>query len=148
MAKLKVSVDVPLPPEQAWTHTSNLAELDRWLTMHEAWRGEVPAELTVGTTLVGVATVKGLRNRVTWTVRKAEPPHRLALSGAGKGGTKLGLDLWVAPKGDGSEVTVDIELGGAPLFGPIGSGVARAIRGDIERSLDKFVALYAVEPGA
>jgi hypothetical protein len=68
MAKLKVSVDVPIPPEEAWAHTSNLNELDKWLTMHEAWRSEVPAELTVGTKLVGVATAKGLRNRVTWTV--------------------------------------------------------------------------------
>ncbi|WP_054813839.1 type II toxin-antitoxin system Rv0910 family toxin [Nocardia arizonensis] len=142
MAKLKVSVDVPISPEQAWSHTSNLADLDRWLTMHEAWRGEVPAELTVGTTLIGVATVKGLRNRVTWTVRAAEPPHRLALRGAGKGGTKLGLEMRVAPNGSGSQVTVDIELGGAPLFGPIGAGVARAVKGDIERSLDRFVELY------
>ncbi|WP_167474446.1 type II toxin-antitoxin system Rv0910 family toxin [Nocardia arthritidis] len=142
MAKLKVSVDVPIPPEDAWAHTSNLADLGKWLTMHEAWRGEVPAELTVGTQLVGVATVKGLRNRVTWTVRAAEPPHKLALRGAGKGGTKLGLELLVRPKGSGSEVTVDIELGGAPLFGPIGAGVARAVKGDIERSLDRFVALY------
>ncbi|MEV6322911.1 SRPBCC family protein [Nocardia sp. NPDC051787] len=143
MAKLKVSVDVPISPAQAWSHTSNLAELDKWLTMHEAWRGDVPAELTVGTQLVGIASVKGLRNRVTWTVRAAEPPRRLQLTGAGKGGTKLGLQLLVAPKGSGSEVTVDIELGGPPLFGPIGSGVARAVKGDIQRSLDRFIALYA-----
>lgn len=49
----------------------------------------------------------------------------------------------MAPKNDGSEVTVDIDLGGRPLFGPIGSTVARALRGDINRSLDRFVELYA-----
>jgi uncharacterized protein YndB with AHSA1/START domain len=143
MAKLKVSVDVPIPPQEAWSHTSDLVELDKWLLMHEAWRSEVPAELTVGTQLVGVASVKGLRNRVTWTVKAAEPPRRLALSGAGKGGTKFKLELLVAAKDAGSEVTVDIDLGGAPLFGPIGSGVARALKGDIERSLERFVALYS-----
>ncbi|MFR9752417.1 SRPBCC family protein [Nocardia sp. 004] len=142
MAKLKVSVDVPISPEEAWSHTSDLAELGTWLTMHEAWRGAVPTELTVGTQLVGIASVKGLRNRVTWTVRAAQPPHRLHLIGAGKGGTKLGLQLIVTPKGSGSEVAIDMELGGAPLFGPIGSGVARAVRGDIERSLDRFIARY------
>ncbi|AXK85110.1 SRPBCC family protein [Nocardia farcinica] len=142
MAKLKVSADVPISPEQAWTHTSDLAGLDKWLTMHEAWRGEVPTELTPGTTLVGVATVKGLRNRVTWTVQTAEPPNRLVLKGSGKGGTKFTLGLLVAPTGTGSQVSVDLELGGAPLFGPIGAGVAKAVRGDIERSLEKFVALY------
>ena len=142
MAKLKVSVDVPTSPDQAWTHASNLRELDQWLIMHEAWRGGVPDDLTPGTELVGVATVKGFRNRVRWTVRTAEPPRRLVLSGAGIGGTKLGLELLVAAKGSGSAVTVDIDLGGRPLFGPIGSVVARALKGDIERSLDKFVELY------
>ncbi|RJO73641.1 SRPBCC family protein [Nocardia panacis] len=143
MAKLKVSVDVPIPPDDAWAHTANLAALGDWLTMHEAWRGAVPDELVAGTQLVGIASVKGLRNRVTWTVQAAEPPRRLVLRGAGKGGTKLGLELLVAPKGSGSEVTVDLELGGAPLFGPIGAGVARAVKGDIHRSLEKFVARYA-----
>ncbi|MFF0493408.1 SRPBCC family protein [Nocardia sp. NPDC004068] len=143
MAKLKVSLDVPLSPEQAWSHVSNLRDLDKWLIMHEAWRGEVPETLTPGTELVGVASVKGLRNRVRWTVRQAEPPRRLELSGSGKGGTKFGLQLLVAPKGDGSEVTVDIDLGGRPLFGPIGSTVARALKGDIDKSLARFVELYA-----
>lgn len=142
MAKLKVSVDVPISPDRAWSHAANLRELDQWLIMHEAWRGRVPEELTPGTELVGIASVKGLRNRVRWTVRTAEPPRRLELTGAGKGGTKLGLDLLVAPKGDGSSVTVDIELGGRPLFGPIGATVARALKGDIERSLDRFIELY------
>ena len=142
MAKLNVSVDVPLSPDLAWSHASNLAELDRWLVMHEAWRGRVPEELTPGTELVGIASVKGLRNRERWTVRTAAPPRRLVLRGAGKGGAKLGLDLRVAAKGPGSAVTVDIDLGGRPLFGPIGSAVALALRGDIERSLDRFVELY------
>lgn len=143
MAKLKVSADVPLTPDQAWSHASDLAELGTWLTMHEAWRGAVPAELTVGTTLVGVVQVKGMRNRVTWTVTEADPPRTLALKGAGKGGTKVGLRITVAPKGSGSAVGIDVELGGAPLFGPIGSGVARAVKGDFERSLDTFAAKYS-----
>ncbi|HLS75567.1 MAG TPA: SRPBCC family protein [Nocardia sp.] len=142
MAKLKVAVDVPITPEKAWEHASDLAELGSWLTMHEGWRGEVPAELTPGATLVGVATVKGLRNRVSWTVETARPPRELVLRGAGKGGTRFGLGMTVAAADGGSRVTVDIELGGAPLFGPIGAGVAKAIRGDIERSLDNFVARY------
>ncbi|MFI5777566.1 SRPBCC family protein [Nocardia sp. NPDC051570] len=143
MAKLKVSVDVPISPDQAWSHASNLRELDKWLVMHEAWRGEVPEDLTPGTELVGIASVKGLRNRVRWTVHTAEPPRRLALSGNGKGGTKFGLQLLVAPAAVGSSVTVDIDLGGRPLFGPIGSTVARALKGDIDRSLARFVELYS-----
>ncbi len=142
VAKLKVSVDVPIPPDQAWAHASDLPELDKWLTLHEGWRGPVPEGLTPGTRLVGVATVKGFRNRVSWVVETAEPPNRLVLKGSGIGGTKFGIELRVAPSGSGSKVTADFNLGGAPLFGPIGSAVARALKGDVERSLDRFVQLY------
>ncbi|WP_306365172.1 SRPBCC family protein [Nocardia sp. CC227C] len=142
MAKLKVSVDVPIAPELAWARASDLPELDKWLTLHEGWRGTVPDDLTPGTRLVGVATVKGFRNRVTWVVKDAEPPNRLVLTGSGIGGTKFGIQLDVAAAGSGSKVTANFELGGAPLFGPIGSVVAKALRGDIERSLDRFVELY------
>ncbi|WP_072805356.1 type II toxin-antitoxin system Rv0910 family toxin [Rhodococcoides yunnanense] len=144
MAKLKVSVNVPLDPEAAWTHASDLADYDKWLSIHEAWRGELPEQLAVGTTLDSVASVKGLRNRVRWTIENYDPPKKLTLKGSGKGGVKIGLVLSVAAgaKG-GSDLSLDIELGGAPLFGPIGSGVARALKGDIENSLKTFESLYA-----
>ena len=143
MAKLKVSVAVPLTPEIAWEKASDLAEFDKWLSIHEGWRGELPTELAAGTTAESVVTVKGLRNRVRWTITDYAPPQTLALKGDGKGGVKLGLMLDVKAKGDASEVAFTIELGGAPLFGPIGSGVAKALKGDIEKSLQTFVELYA-----
>lgn len=143
MAKLKVSVDVPMSPDDAWTRASDLTGFDQWLSIHEAWRGELPDELRAGTTISSVVTVKGLRNRVSWTFKQYNPPRSLVLKGDGKGGVKLGLVLSVAPATEGSKVSLDIDLGGAPLFGPIGSGVARALRGDIESSLQTFVTLYA-----
>ncbi|MFD4291602.1 SRPBCC family protein [Rhodococcus sp. NPDC058505] len=142
MAKLKVSVAVPLTPEVAWEKASDLGEFDKWLSIHEAWRCELPAELSTGTTAESVVSVKGLRNRVRWTITDYAPPRSLALKGDGKGGVKVGLVLSVTPKDAGSEVGLLIDLGGAPLFGPIGSGVARALKGDIESSLRTFVALY------
>lgn len=142
MAKLKVSVAVPLTPEIAWEKASDLAEFDKWLSIHEGWRGELPTELAAGTTAESVVTVKGLRNRVRWTITDYAPPQTLALKGDGKGGVKIGLVLSVTPKGAGAEVALHIDLGGAPLFGPIGSGVARALKGDIESSLKTFVTVY------
>lgn len=144
VAKLKVSVNVPIEPEAAWTHASDLTEYDKWLSIHEAWRGEVPQELSAGTSLESVAKAKGLRNRIKWTIESYEPPRILKLKGSGKGGVKIGLVLTVtAGKSGGSDLTLDVELGGAPLFGPIGSGVARALKGDIENSLKTFESLYS-----
>src|SRR5690242_827058 len=69
VAKLELSRELSLPPEDAWAHASNLADLGDWLVMHQGWRGDLPEELVKGATIVGVAGAKGLRNRVTWTVR-------------------------------------------------------------------------------
>lgn len=144
MAKLKVSVNVPLDPETAWTHASDLADYEKWLSIHEGWRCELPEQLSEGATLESVASVKGMRNRVRWTIESYDPPKKLKLKGNGKGGVKISLVLSVAAaKNGGSDLSLDVELGGAPLFGPIGSGVARALKGDIENSMKTFESLYA-----
>jgi uncharacterized protein YndB with AHSA1/START domain len=143
VAKLELSRELPLPPDEAWAHASDLAHLGDWLVMHQGWRGEVPAELTRGVTLVGVAGAKGLRNRVTWTVREVEPPRLLDLTGDGVGGTKYALRMTVEPTASGSSFAFKLELGGRPLFGPIGAAAARAVKGDIERSIERFQTLYS-----
>lgn len=142
MAKIELSRELSLDPRAAWDHASNLSELGDWLVLHEGWRSDIPAELAEGTTLVGVAGAKGMRNRVTWTVRKMDPPHLLEVAGKGVGGTKYGLKMKVKPTSSGCAFAVTIELGGPPLFGPIGSVAARTVKGDIERSIEKFETLY------
>jgi uncharacterized protein YndB with AHSA1/START domain len=143
VAKLELSRELSMPAEDAWGHASNLAGLGDWLVMHQGWRGEVPAELTKGATLVGVAGAKGLRNRVTWTVREVEPPRLLEMTGDGVGGTKYALRMTVAPTPAGCSFTFKLDLGGRPLFGPIGAAAARAVKGDIERSIAQFETLYS-----
>nr|WP_090275217.1 SRPBCC family protein [Mycolicibacterium komanii]CRL68168.1 polyketide cyclase/dehydrase and lipid transport [Mycolicibacterium komanii] len=142
MAKLELSRQLTLSPQDAWEHVSDLNALGDWLVMHEGWRSELPDELSVGTTIVGVAGAKGLRNRVTWTIEKFDPPRLIEVAGKGVGGTKYGLRMNVAPTDTGSAFTLTLNLGGAPLFGPIGATAARAVKGDIERSIRRFEELY------
>ena len=124
MAKLELSRTLSISPEDAWGHVANLNTLGDWLEMHQGWRGDVPTELSVGTKVVGVAGAKGLRNRVTWTA-------------------KYKLRMTVAELPKGCEFTVNIDLGGRPLFGPVGAIAVRAVKGDIERSIRKFEEIYA-----
>ena len=85
MAKLELSRELALTPDEAWVHVSDLGSLGDWLVMHEGWRSELPDELSVGTTIVGVAGAKGLRNRVTWTIQKFDPPKLIEVTGKGCG---------------------------------------------------------------
>ena len=142
MAKVELSRKLSISPEEAWSHVSDLSSLGDWLTMHQGWRSDLPDELAVGTTLVGVAGAKGMRNRVTWTIQEYDTPQLMSITGEGLGGTKYALRMTVKPLSKGCEFKLKIDLGGAPLFGPIGMAAARAVKGNIEKSIKKFEELY------
>jgi carbon monoxide dehydrogenase subunit G len=146
MAKLSVSVDVPLPPEQAWRHASDLSRYKEWLTIHRVWRSKLPETLDKGTVVESIVEVKGMPNRIRWTIVHFKPPESMTLNGAGVGGVKVKLIGKVRPhesNAGSSVVTMDVHLGGPALFGPIGMIVAAALRGDIQESLQKFKTVFA-----
>lgn len=143
MAKLSGSIDVPLPPEEAWAHASDLSRYKEWLTIHRVWRTVLPETLDKGTTLESIVEVKGMLNKVRWTIVNYKPPTGMTLNGDGKGGVKIKLLAKVAPEGDGSKVSFDVHLGGPALFGPIGMLVAAALKSDINESLRRFVTVFA-----
>jgi carbon monoxide dehydrogenase subunit G len=143
MAKLSVSVDVPLPPEKAWECASDLSRYKEWLTIHRVWRSKLPQTLEKGTVVESILEVKGMPNRIKWTIVHFKPPEAMTLNGEGVGGVKIKLIAKIKPSGDGSTVTFDVHLGGAALFGPIGMVVAAALKGDIRESLNRFKSTFA-----
>jgi carbon monoxide dehydrogenase subunit G len=143
MAKLSVSVDVPLPPEAAWACASDLSRYRDWLTIHRVWRSKPPETLEMGTVVESIVEVKGMPNRIKWTIVRFKPPEAMTLSGDGRGGVKVKLTGKVKPSGEGSNFSLDVHLGGPALFGPIGMVVAGALRGDIRESLNKFKSVFA-----
>jgi carbon monoxide dehydrogenase subunit G len=142
MAKLSGSIDVPLPPEVAWEHASDLTRYQEWLTIHKVWRSKLPDDIEKGTVVESIVEVKGMYNRIKWTVVRYKPPEGMTLDGDGVGGVKVKLMAKVQPKDDGSVVGFDMHLGGPALFGPIGMIVAAALRSDIRESLQNFVRVF------
>jgi len=143
MAKISSSVEVPLSPEKAWAAASDLSRFSEWLSIHRMWRTTLPETLEKGTKISSIVEVKGMMNRVNWTIVHYNPPASLTLNGDGKGGVKIKLMAKITPVGDGSKVAFDIHLGGPALFGPIGMVVAAALRGDIAQSLAQFKTVFA-----
>src|SRR5271168_4436643 len=151
MAKLSVSIDVPLPREKAWENASDLSRFKEWLTIHRVWRSKLPEQLEKGTVIESIVEVKGMPNRIQWTIVHYKPPEAMTLNGVGVGGVKVKLIAKVTTKGPDnhdSVVSLDVHLGGPALFGPIGMIVAAALRSDIRESLQKFVTVFtAPDPG-
>ena len=146
MAKVSASVEVPLSPQEAWEHASDLSRYKEWLTIHRVWRSKLPETLDKGAVVESIVEVKGMHNRIQWTIVNFKPPESMTLNGVGVGGVKVKLIGKVRPDprdGAASIVTLDVHLGGPALFGPIGMLVAASLRGDIEESLDRFVTVFA-----
>ena len=143
MAKVSVSVDVPLPPEKAWECASDLSRYKEWLSIHRVWRSKLPETLEKGTVIESIVEVKGVPNRIKWTIVHFKPPEAMTLNGDGRGGVKVKLIGKIKPSGEGSTVTFDVHLGGPALFGPIGMVVAGALKGDIRESLSRFKTVFA-----
>ena len=143
MAKLASSIEVPLSPDKAWEAASDLSRYDDWLSIHRMWRSELPETLGKGTQISSIVEVKGMLNRIDWTIVHYNPPGSLTLNGVGKGGVRVKLMAKIKPSETGSNVAFDIHLGGPALFGPIGLLVAAALRSDIHHSLEKFKTLFA-----
>ena len=85
MAKLSVSVDVPLPPEKAWECASDLSRYKEWLSIHRVWRSKLPETLEKGTVIESIVEVKGMLNRIKWTIVHFKPPEAMTLNGEGRG---------------------------------------------------------------
>ena len=98
MAKLSVSVDVPLPPDQAWQHASDLSRYKEWLTVHRVWRSKLPETLDKGTVVESILEVMGMPNRIRWTIVHFKPPEAMTLNGVGVGGVKVKLLGKVRPQ--------------------------------------------------
>jgi len=103
----------------------------------------VPTSIEEGTELTSVVAVMGLRNRVSWRVDRFTPPSALVISGAGVGGVKIALTLTITAGPAGSTVTIDADVTGKPVFGPIGLAIGRAVRSDMRRSVSALAALVS-----
>ncbi len=141
MAKVSVTAAMPVDPQRAWATASDLSRFGEWLALHEGWRGEVPSEIRTGTVLTSVVSVKGLRNRITWSVTSYDPPNGIALAGEGKAGVKASLELKLVPSAGGSTGELDVEFTGPGMFGPISAAVGKTLQGDLRKSLDRLVEL-------
>lgn len=140
MAKIKESVTVGLTPEEAFGYVSDLQSFDEWLVVHDGWRSELPevSAIKKGTKAASIIKAKGVRIRFEWTVEQFDPPLAFKIKGNGKGGVKASIAVQVKPVAEGSFVNIEIELGGLPLIGPAGMAAAKAIKGDLEQSLENF----------
>jgi hypothetical protein len=141
MPKVSVSTQVSAGPEKVWQLAVDLPRCAEWNTMHESFGSDVPAALTQGATYKQKVKLMGMPAEIAWRVTSAEAPARLELAGDGPMGVKA-LNRWlIAPSGDGSQITLEMEFNGPALSGLMAGMVQKQAGAATEASLAKFAAL-------
>ncbi|WP_193048387.1 type II toxin-antitoxin system Rv0910 family toxin [Mycolicibacterium baixiangningiae] len=142
MASVDVAVSSDLTPERAWELASNLRRFDEWLTIFGGWRGEVPAEIEVGTCVSSQIKVKGFRNTIHWRVTRYDEPKEIELIGTGFPAICIALSLHVQEEKVGTNFRVVADLSGGLLNTRVGGLVARVIESDVRKSVTNLASLH------
>jgi polyketide cyclase/dehydrase/lipid transport protein len=137
------SIDLPVSAEAAWPVVSDLSRLDEWLTIHDDWVGDLPAELATGAELVQNVTLTGWSGAVNWKVDEFRSPNLLRLTGTGLRDTGVKLELTVEPIGYWSRVVAELEFTGEASEGAAGIVLELGGTRELETSLTNLEQLVA-----
>lgn len=143
MASVSVTQALPVDAQTAWDRLLDLAGWENWLTIHQAWKSELPTDVTKGTRITEVVSVMGMANKIEWEVTEVDAPTSVAIEGAGMAGVKVKFDMEILSADSGSTITMNAEFNGTMIVGPIGKAVAKNTQADLEKSLAKFSELVS-----
>lgn len=141
MATVTVTQEMSAPPEKVWTVLTDLSRYAEWLSIHQKWSSELPAQLTQGTRVTEVISVMGMANKIEWTIDEYQAPRIAVLSGTGMAGVKIQFTMSVERIGDGSKASIDVSFTGQMVTGAIGTAVAKAAKKDLEESINTLAGL-------
>ena len=141
MGQISATLELDASPEDVWALCSNPHNFEKWLTLHVKWKGDVPAEFTQGSQVTEVISMMGMPNTITWTVDEYDAPRKVAISGTGMAGVKVGIDLAVSPEGAGSRFDLTANFEGQMIVGALGKAIEKQGAGELEKSLDNFKSL-------
>ncbi len=141
MPSVTRSVELGLPPDEAFALASDPARFEEWLTLHAAWPNGAPVSIAAGVEFVQKISIMGMPADVNWTVEAHEAPSRFALRGAGPMGAQLATIITTVATGDGATVSYEAEFSGGGIQGPMGAMVTKKAGEELDVSLERLKGL-------
>ena len=141
MGELTATRDFAASQEEVWNLAADPNNFEKWLTLHEKWKSDVPATLGVGTQMTEVVSMMGMPNTITWNVDEYDAPNKMVISGTGMAGVKMTITIAVTPADSGSHFELTAAFEGQMIVGALGKAIEKQGAQELEDSLDKFAAL-------
>jgi uncharacterized protein YndB with AHSA1/START domain len=141
MGHIEATRDFSASPDALWATVSDLANWDKWFTVHEKWLEGPFDSLTEGTKLTAKIVMLGMANKIEWTIEQVDAPRSLVLSGTGMAGVKAKFTFTIEPDENGSCFTVFGDFEGAMIKGALGKAVEKDGAKQLAKTLDQLDAL-------
>lgn len=141
MGHIEATRELSASPEALWGTVSDLANWDKWFTVHEKWLTEPPATLSEGAKLTAKIVMLGMANKIEWTIESVDAPRGLVLSGTGMAGVSAQFTFTIEPVESGSKFTVLGDFEGALIKGALGKAVEKDGIKQLDKTLDQLDAL-------
>ena len=141
MGTISTTVELPATAERVFEVASDPSLFEKWLTLHVKWKGEVPASFEKGAQITEVVSMLNMPNTITWTVDEFQAPSKVAISGTGMAGVKIGISIDVAPTAEGSTFSLSTDFEGQMLVGALGKAIEKQGQKELETSMQNFVEL-------
>jgi uncharacterized protein YndB with AHSA1/START domain len=138
---IEAARELSASPEALWGTVSDLANWDKWFTVHEKWLEEPPATLSEGSKLTAKIVMLGMANKIEWTIESVDAPRSLVLSGTGMAGVKAQFTFTIDTVESGSKFTVFGDFEGALIKGALGKAVEKDGVRQLNKTLDQLDAL-------
>jgi uncharacterized protein YndB with AHSA1/START domain len=141
MGQLTATREFTASADDVWALASDPNNFEKWLTLHQKWKGDIPAKLDKGAQITEVISMMGMPNTITWTVDEYDAPSKLAISGTGMAGVKVAIALEASPTDSGSRFDLSASFEGQMIVGALGKAIEKQGSAELESSLDNFAAL-------
>ncbi len=75
MGHIEATRELSANPEALWGTVTDLANWDKWFTVHEKWLEGPPDTVTEGAKLTAKIVMLGMANKIEWTIEKVDAPR-------------------------------------------------------------------------
>ncbi|AYF31953.1 hypothetical protein CSH63_31770 [Micromonospora tulbaghiae] len=140
MARANASVELSETADAVWETLTDLRRHPSWVAFHKRWITEPPERPEEGATYKENVAILGPPAAVDWEIVTVKNGELLELSGKGATGVAARLAYQVTAEDARTVLTIDMELSGGPVVGPIADMIQDAAQKLVERSLKDFPA--------
>ncbi|UMB67924.1 type II toxin-antitoxin system Rv0910 family toxin [Mycobacterium paraterrae] len=141
MGHIEATRQLSADPDALWATVTDLANWDKWFTVHEKWLEGPPDTVTEGAKLTAKIVMLGMANKIEWTIQQVDEPRSLVLSGTGMAGVKATFTFTIEPATSGSTFAVFGDFEGAMIKGALGKAVEKDGAKQLDKTLDQLDAL-------